>query len=242
MGPNARVAVYYTPRPDDPLFAEAAAWLGRDPEHDAPVPQPLMRDITAVTAEPRLYGFHATLKPPMRLAEGRRWFDLLEAATTLANRTAPFALPELAVADVFGFLALRETVPCPPLQALADACVAQLDLFRAQPSEEELARRRRARLTPRQEAMLVQWGYPYVFESWFFHMTLTRRLSLVEKAVFLPSAERHFARAIAVPRRVEDICLFVQESAGAPFVVAQRLPLLGKPCPQRTGAPRSGTT
>jgi len=242
MGPNARVAVYYAPRPGDPLFAAATAWLGRDPETNALVPQPHIPDIKAATAEPRRYGFHATLKPPMRLAEGRQWFDLLEAATTLASRTAPFSLPELAVSDVFGFLALRETVPCAPLQALADACVAQLDPFRAQPSDEELARRRRARLTPQQEAMLLRWGYPYVFESWFFHMTLTRRLNVAEKAVFLPSAERYFARVIAVQRRVEDICLFIQDSAGAPFVVAKRLPLLGEPCPRGTGAPRSGPT
>jgi len=236
MDPNARVAVYYAPRPDDPLFAQAAAWLGRDPESDAPVPQPLMPDIKAVTAEPRLYGFHATLKPPMRLVEGRQWFELLEAATTLANRTAPFSLPELVVSDVFGFLALRETVPCSPLQALADGCVTQLDPFRAQPSDEELARRRRARLTPHQETMLVRWGYPYVFESWFFHMTLTRRLNEAEKALFMPSAQRYFAHAIAVPRRVEDICLFIQDGAGAPFVMGKRLPLLGEPCTQGTDA------
>ena len=76
---------------------------------------PICRTSPAITAEPRLYGFHATLKPPMRLAAGRQWFDVLEAATELADRTAPFALPALAVSDVFGFLALRETAPCPAL-------------------------------------------------------------------------------------------------------------------------------
>jgi putative phosphonate metabolism protein len=232
MGSDARVAVYYAPRRDDPLFVEAAMWLGRDPETGAPLPQPDLPDINAVTAEPRLYGFHATLKPPMRLAAGRQWFELLEATTALADRTAPFALPQLAVSDVFGFLALRETAPCPPLQTLADECVAQLDPFRASPSDEELARRRRARLTPQQDEMLVRWGYPYVFESWFFHMTLTRRLNAAERSVFQPAAERYFARSISVPRRVEDICLFVQDTAGAPFVVAQRLPLLGASRPQ----------
>jgi putative phosphonate metabolism protein len=225
MGPDARVAVYYAPRADDPLFAEAAAWLGRDPESGAPVPQPDLPDIEAITAEPRLYGFHATLKPPMRLAEGRQWFDVLEAATGLADRTAPFALPTLAVSDVFGFLALREMVPCPPLQALADACVARLDPLRAPASADELARRRRFGITPLQDAMLVRWGYPYVFETWFFHLTLTRRLNAEEKAIYQPAAEQHFARAIAVPRRVEDICLFVQNAPGEAFVVAERLPL-----------------
>ena len=195
MGPDARVAVYYAPRPDDPLFAEAATWLGRDPESGAPAPQPDIPDIAEVTAEPRLYGFHATLKPPMRLAEGRQWFDVVQAADELADRIAPFDLPPLAVSDVHGFLALRETVACPPLQALADACVEQLDPLRAPPSEAELARRRRAKLTPQQDAMLVRWGYPYVFDTWFFHMTLTRRLTAEEKRVFMPAAEAHISRA-----------------------------------------------
>ncbi len=80
---------------------------------NAPLPQPDLPDIAAITAEPRGYGFHATLKPPMRLAAGRDWFACSRPRTALAGRIAPFELPELAVSDVHGFLALRETVPCP---------------------------------------------------------------------------------------------------------------------------------
>ena len=146
----------------------------------------------------------------------------------LAGRTAPFDLPPLAVSDVFGFLALRETVPCPPLQALADACVEHLDPFRAPPSDAELARRRRANLTPRQDAMLVRWGYPYVFDTWFFHMTLTRRLTAEEKRRLPCRRRRHISRVRSrLPRRVTDICLFVQPAPGEPFVIEQRLPLRG---------------
>src|SRR3984957_4099223 len=227
MGPDARVAMYYAPQPDDALFADAATWLGRDPECDAPVPHPDIPNIAAVTAEPRLYGFHATLKPPMRLAEGRQWFELVGGAPELADRPAPFDLPRLVVFDVFGFLALRETVPCPPLQALADACVERLDRFRADTSDEEIGGRRRANLTPRQDAMLVRWGYPYMFDTWFFHMTLTRRLTAEEKRFYLPAAEAHLARALALPRRVTDICLFVQSTPGKPFLIEQRLRLRG---------------
>jgi putative phosphonate metabolism protein len=222
-----RVAVYYAPRPDDPLFTAGAAWLGRDPESDAPAPQPDISDIVEITAEPRLYGFHATLKPPMRLAEGRQWFDVLEAARELADRTASFDLPRLSVQDLHGFLALRETIPCAPLQALADACVEHLDPFRAPPSDAELARRRRAGLTAEQDAMLMRWGYPYVFNTWFFHMTLTRRLTADEKARFQPAAEAYFARAVGAPRRVADICLFTQARPDASFVISERLPLRG---------------
>jgi putative phosphonate metabolism protein len=227
MGPDSRVALYYAPRPGDPLFSAASTWLGRDPESNAPAIQPDLPDIVGITAEPRLYGFHATLKPPMRLAEGREWSDVLTAATELAHHTAPFALPTLAVSDVSGFLALRETAPCPPLQALADACVARLDPFRAPPSDAELARRRRGGLTAQQDAMLLRWGYPYVFGTWFFHMTLTRRLIALEKAIYQPAAEQYFARAIAMPRQVSDICLFVQPAPGEPFVIAERLRLRG---------------
>lgn len=222
-----RVAVYYTPQPDDPLFAEAATWLGRDPESDAPVPQPDITNIAEVTAEPRLYGFHATLKPPMRLKQGYQWFDVIGAATQVANRIAPFELPQLAVSDVHGFLALRETSACAPLQALADACVEHLDHLREPLTDDEIARRRRARLTSQQDAMLLRWGYPYVFETWFFHMTLTRRLNAAEKEVFMPAAEAYFERAIVRPRQVSDICLFVQPAANEPFVIEERLLLRG---------------
>lgn len=227
MSPDGRVAVYYAPRPDDPLFAAGSAWLGRDAESGAPMPQPNLPDIAALTAEPRGYGFHATLKPPMRLAEGRTWDALLQAARDLAERVAAFALPPLAVSDVHGFLALRETEPCPPLQALAEACVATLDPFRAQPSPAELERRRRGGLTAQQDAMLLRWGYPYVFDTWFFHMTLTRRLTTAEKSLVQPEVERHLAPALLLPRRVQDICLFTQSAPGADFVIAERLALRG---------------
>jgi len=227
MRAEARVAVYYAPLPDDPLTAAAASWLGRDPVTNAPVRQPDLPGIEELTADPRGYGFHATLKPPMRLADGRSWDALLTAAEALAARIAPFDLPPMAVSDVHGFLALRETLPSGPLQALADACVADLDGFRAPPTEAELARRRRSSLTAEQDAMLVRWGYPYVFGTWFFHMTLTRRLAAEEKAPYQPAAEAHFAAVLAVPRRVVDICLYTQAGAGAPFVIAERLPLGG---------------
>jgi putative phosphonate metabolism protein len=227
MAVPARVAVYYAPRPDDALSVAGAAWLGRDPTGDTRVPQPDVAGIVEVTAEPRLYGFHATLKPPMRLAEGCQWADVLEAARALADRTAAFDLPRLAVQDLHGFLALRETIPCAPLQALADVCVERLDSFRAPPSEAELARRRRAGLSTEQDAMLVRWGYPYVFASWFFHMTLTRRLTADEKARLQPAAEAYFADALSASRRVSDICLFTQTTLDAPFVIAERLELRG---------------
>jgi putative phosphonate metabolism protein len=227
MPSDARVAIYYAPLPDDPLTALSTAWLGRDPVTGAPAMQPDLPDIQAVTADPRRYGFHATLKPPMRLAGGRTWTGFMAAVRRVASTVAAFDLPGLSVQDLHGFLALRETEPCPPLQALADVCVEQLDPFRAPPTEAELQRRRSARLTPEQDAMLQRWGYPYVFGTWFFHMTLTRRLSDAEKAVFRPAAEAWFAPALTVARRVTELCVFTQARPDAAFVIAERVRLKG---------------
>ena len=218
---TARAAIYYAPRETDPLWAAGCAWLGRDPASGRTLPCP--PDRTALVGDPCRYGFHATLKPPMRLAHP--WHALMEDAAALARRLAPFALPPLAVVALAGFLALRETEACPALQALADACVTELDAHRVPPDADEIARRRRASLTPLQDRMLLDWGYPYVLGTWRFHMTLTRRLTPEERPVWLPAAQRLFAGAVALERRVDSICLFTQPEAGAAFLLAERLDL-----------------
>ena len=189
--------------------------------------QPDLPDIAGITSEARQYGFHATLKPPFRLAHGLTWSDLRHAAQSLAGSIAPFGLPAIAVADLHGFLALREQAPCPAVQHLADRCVAGLDRFRAPPTEAETARRLRGNPTAVQREMIARWGYPYVFEEWFFHMTLTCRLSPAGHAIWRPASEAHFAAALRAPRRVTDICLFVQPTADEPFTIAARFPLRG---------------
>ncbi len=223
----ARFALYYAPAIDDPLHQAAADWLGRDADSNAPRRQPALPDIAAITADPRKYGFHATLKPPMRLRAGTGWDDLLAVTQAIAESVPAFDLPPLAVQDLRGFLALRETAPSPELQALADICVAGADALRDPPDDAEIARRQNGRLTAAEDSNLRRWGYPYAFATWFFHMTLTRRLTPAEMAAIRPAVEAHFAAALAQPRRISDICLFSQATPDASFVIAARVPLAG---------------
>ncbi len=222
-----RLALYWAPAGDDPLHARGSAWLGRDAESGAAIAQPAVDgiDLAQATDDPRRYGLHATLKAPFRLAQG---YAAARAATAaLAARLAPFDLPPLAVHDLDGFLALRERAPCPPLHALADACVSELDAHRVPPDAAEIARRRPERLPPAQRAHLDRWGYPYVFEEWRFHVTLTRRLDAAEKSVLMPAVTAFLGDAPHRARRVAAISLFVQPTPGAPFTIAERLPLRG---------------
>jgi hypothetical protein len=158
----------------------------------------------------------------MRLATSYAEFRADVAA--LARSLRRFEMPKLAVADLSGFLAVRETVPSPELQALADACVAWVDRHRLPPDEAELARRRAHGLSPEAEALLRRWGYPGVFARWRFHMTLTRRLLGPEHALFRPAAEAFLAEALAYRRRVGSLCIFTQENNRAPFLIAERVP------------------
>jgi putative phosphonate metabolism protein len=222
-----RLALYWAPAEDDPLHARGSAWLGRDAATGVALPQPAVDgiDLAQVTADPRGYGLHATLKPPFRLRHG--YAAARAEAAALAARTAPFDLPPLAVHDLDGFLALRETAPCPALHAFADACVTALDDHRTPPDEAEIARRRPERMTAPQRAHLDRWGYPYVFEEWRFHVTLTRRLAPDEKAALMPAVTAFLGDAPALPRRVAALGLFVQPSPGAPFSIVDRLALRG---------------
>lgn len=218
-----RAAIYWAPEVADPLHEAGSAWLGRDAETGASLPIPAER--AAITADARLYGLHATLKPPFRLAHG--WHAFMEDARSWAARQARFALPPLAVADLKGFLALRESAPCRALHALADAAVTELDPHRAPAPPEELARRRQSGLSPRQEAHLLDWGYPYVLDEWRFHVTLTRRLAEGERAAWRLAADAALGPVAGVAREVREVCIFTQAAPGAPFLVAERLPLGG---------------
>lgn len=179
--------------------------------------------MEAVTADARRYGFHCTLKAPFRLTGS--YLDFRNDVAAVAGAVHPFDLPPLVVGDLSGFLALQETLPSPALQALADLCVAWLDHHRAPPTTAELEQRRGTGLSPDENLLLLRWGYPAVFSRWRFHMTLTCRLPPDARSVWRHAAERHFAAALEQPRRVKSICVFTQAGSGAPFLLAERLPL-----------------
>lgn len=216
-----RLAIYWAPARSDPLFHLGNQWLGRNPATNAPVPQPAIRNIEAITADARHYGFHCTLRPPMRLATSEPAFHA--TAQQIAADTAAFPLPPLRVSAISGFLALTLVSRSLEMQALANLCVRATNPHRAPPSPEELARRRAAGLTPRQEILLQSWGYPYVMEEWFCHLTLSRRLSQPEMETLLPQAHNHFAGALTAPRHVTEICVF-NDDAGR-FRITRRYTL-----------------
>jgi putative phosphonate metabolism protein len=225
-----RYAIFWAPPAGSGLARFGAAWLGWDTETGRDVAQPalaLPRPLDQITRTPQRYSFHGTLKPPFRLAEGTDAAALDRALSGLAARLPPVTAPGLALSTGLGFLALMPGGPAPALDALAAACTRRLDRLRVSSDTADLAQRRAHSLTPRQEANLTRWGYPYVFDDFRFHLTLSGRLRPGEAEPLIEAVTALAAPHLAPVLHLDDICLFGDPGAGECFRLLRRYPLTG---------------
>ncbi|MDT2019599.1 DUF1045 domain-containing protein [Methylocella sp. CPCC 101449] len=218
-----RYAVYFTPEKSDPLTIAAQNWLGRDAFSGEAIPASdhnrlPARDLWHHTAEPRRYGFHATLVAPFHLAPSFSEQDLLRSITDFARACRPFHIPRLEVKRLGNFYALTPAEPCQPLDSLAWSAVDHFNGLRAPLSEGEIQRRSSVGLSLRQFNYLVRYGYPYVRDEFRFHMTLTGSVADAPDGIEAALAD-HFTPIIAAPVCVDSITLFVEPERGAPFKV-----------------------
>lgn len=228
---TARYALYAAPAPDSALWRFGSSVIGYDAALalDAAFPEGSLfaaEDWPASTADPRRYGFHGTLKAPFVLAEGRSEAELLDTATAFAQRQRTFVVPRLEVSLLKAFVALVPAEPSAALDALAADCVRQFEPFRAPLSDSDRARRLAASLTDRQRQHLDAWGYPYVFEDFRFHMTLTGALPEDRRETVRAALAALYA-PLAVPFPVDALAVFRQERREDRFTVLARLPFAG---------------
>lgn len=219
-----RFAIYYLP-PDGALADFGAAWLGWDVRDGTSGRTMTVQGLDDVTMTPRKYGFHGTLKPPFRLADGTTQAQLAEAIAAMTAGMAPAQCDGLQLENIGRFLALTPGGDTAGITRVAQGCVASLDRFRAPATDHDLTRRRAAGLTLRQDENLLRWGYPYVFDDFNFHLTLTGKLEREDIAHWKDIAAAHLPR---VPSPfVLDAVALVGERADGRFELIQRYPLTG---------------
>jgi len=220
-----RYAIFFVPPAATALYQFGAGVLGYDSYTGAISNDELENGLSAtewqrLTAEPRKYGFHATLKAPFRLQSGFSERDLIEEFGRFA---ACQASPERFAATITildGFTALMPAAPARTLDLLAANCVHGFDRFRAELTAAERSRRLAHPLTPRQIDHLDRWGYPFVLEDFRFHMTLTGRLPAVRVAHVLEFLRwMHERRSVPVEIVVDTIALLRQDAPDSPFRV-----------------------
>ena len=220
-----RYAVYFVPAPNSELYRFGAASLGYDcytgtnvaPQSDAAMSP---ADWTELTREPRTYGFHATLRAPFRLRADVGEGDLAQAFRKFAAamQRFPTIMPSIDVLE--SFIAIVPVEANPELDALAAACVQAFDPFRAPMTDEERVRRVGPGLTPRQTQNIDRWGYPYVFEDFRFHMTLTGRIQPDRRVAILSFLREQFSKRHGDnPISIDGIALLRQDHPDARFRV-----------------------
>lgn len=222
-----RAAIYFLPDPTSNLWRKASTLLGYDSisgQSLEPIALAgmLPAAVAAITEEPRRYGFHATLKAPFRLAPGRSLEKLIFAVETFVNRRRRPDPMKLKVDLIKGFAALTPCGPSADVVDLARDCVAELDAFRAPMSGDERTRRLAAPLTQTQIELMDRWGYPYVFDEFRFHMTLTNVLPAPLQRPALDALQDYFAPdELLAPVNAISIC--VQPSANDRFHQVARI-------------------
>ena len=221
---STRYAIYFTPTQGTPWWNFGAHWLGRDECTNQALVQPELAEIPAqqllqLTAYPRRYGFHATLKAPFTLRDGVTETELLARMRTLAQQLKPLALGPMVATRLDNFTALVPHAPSAALGTLAATCVTSLDDLRAPLSQQDLARRLAQHLDAREQELLMQYGYPHVMERYQLHFTLTGPIAeplaeVVIRAVDGPVARLNQERPLVLDR----LCLFVESEPGANFL------------------------
>ncbi|MDO5692109.1 MAG: DUF1045 domain-containing protein [Pseudomonadota bacterium] len=223
-----RYAVYAVPAHDTALWELGRRWLGRCAEDDTPLAfaadgSPPPHGWDTWVREPRRYGWHATLKAPFRLREGIVVDDLRASLRALSSHWGALATLPLQVTRLDHFLAL-----CPAEahvgQALAQACVLELNALADPLSADELARRRgKTALSAREDELLRRWGYPYVMERFRFHYSLTGSLRdlapPLQHAIHQAASQRFDGLA---PQSLGSIALFVEPGPGTNFRLLER--------------------
>jgi hypothetical protein len=218
-----RYGIYMVPT--GALFDAGSAWLGWDSAAGRASPHPEVEGLPApaaeLTATPRKYG-----KPPFRLAEGTTAPGLGEAVEAFCATRPAVTLPSITLRRLGRFLALVPAQPDPGLADLAAETVKAFEPFRAPLNDAELAKRRKSGLTDRQEALLTQWGYPYVMEEFRFHITLTGALDDSALDPTETALRRHFAAFLGQPLTIGDLALMGEDEDGL-FHLLHRYALTG---------------
>lgn len=228
-----RYAIYLAPAADSAWGRFGAEWIGRCAAGGPAGPQRPIDGIdratlAALTADPRRYGFHATLKPPFRLATGRTLDALVGGLRNHFAAAAAFDLPPLDVRLLGTFVGLVPSRPSPQADRIAEACVRTFDAWRAPLTERELARRRAGGLDERGQALLAEWGYPSVLDRFRLHFSLTGALDAAGIALVprLLDAARERMPGSAMP--VDSVCLFEERGPGTDLNLVERIPFAAR--------------
>ena len=226
----SRYAVYFSPPEESALSKFASSWLGWNAQNAQKMSRPILKrlnsDIAELTKLQSSYGFHGTLKPPFSIVKTKDENDLKYAILKLSQSIKKFEISTIRLKILNGFVAIVAADENNEIKNLAKKCVQELDSFRQLEPLKKVQKRRSTGLSKSEEFNLQKWGYPYVMDSFRFHLTLTRRLNPEESKNVMEVLAAELSEILRASLPIRDICLFGESDTSGNFQIIQRFSLL----------------
>ena len=157
------------------------------------------------------------MKAPFALADGATPEALIDAVRAFAADRDAVAGPRRTVAALGRFVALVPDGPSPEISTLAAGVVEHFDRFRAPLEGADRAKRLASNLTDRQRTLLDRWGYPYVFDAFRVHMTLSGPLDDRTRTTVISAAQTAARSFLEMPFVLDRLAVFYQPDRETPF-------------------------
>ena len=179
-----RVAIYFLPKKNSSLENFGKNLLGRDINKKKKISLTRRQkyfinrgftyfdELKDYFEQPAKYGFHATLKAPFRLKRNVKTKNFYDVISHIAAQHSRFKIKGLKIVYSKKFTFITSRKPNKLLRNLENDLVKHLDTFRAELNKTEIKKRIPDSLTFKQNKYLKEWGYPFVFDQFKFHMTL----------------------------------------------------------------------
>ena len=179
-----RVAIYFLPKKNSSLENFGKNLLGRDINKKKKISLTRRQkyfinrgftyfdELKDYCEQPAKYGFHATLKAPFRLKRNVKTKNFYDVISHIAAQHSRFKIKGLKIVYRKKFTFITSRKPNKLLINLENDLVKHLDTFRAELNKTEIKKRIPDSLTFKQNKYLKEWGYPFVFDQFKFHMTL----------------------------------------------------------------------
>ena len=194
MDQAPRYAIYFVPAAATKLYRYGSSILGYDcysgdaidlPEEFGQESDKAAVNWRELSAAPRPYGFHATLKAPFYLSPActeRQLVNALQNFAGLGHAVHSFAPTVRLINGFFAVVPLKSEAS---LDSLAASCTTIFDAYRAPMSPRDRARHIALGLNQNQIQNLDRWGFPYVLAEFKFHMTLTGQVPVRRRKAVL---------------------------------------------------------
>ncbi len=212
-----RYAIYYVPSENSELDLFGKCWLGWDPYKGEETTKsdlsklPSFKKFSSLVLTPKQYGFHGTIKAPFKLKNEYTYNDLENKVREISKQIHSFYFDQLIIEKLGNFIGLIPTNNL-KVNAVSNKFVEELDYLRDELSESEIKKRKPHKLTSNQKQMLFKWGYPYVFDEFKFHLTLTSKLNVVEIDDVFRSLQNILKQVNLNKISFNNICIFGQKS------------------------------